>query len=682
MPPRRFKKDTSADHQRLLHLRSSPHHVSAAALAWLIDDFRKHGLPSASSRTTQYRARNEGASRITPYGQLVYPVEIGGQELWIQNEIAMFWQSCSESDALKELVLATARRCPPTAQRPWTLIAYCDEIGFAALKYDRKKLQGLYWSIAEFGMKALVHEDAWFVVTTVRSDVAKLIAGGVSHIWMYILKHCFFNRSAHNWSEAGVIIDDIIVFLSFREGFFVADVPALKDVFKNAGASGIKFCHLCPHMVLLRTRIAATVRPRTYLQLGTNLDIENWPQHTDDSIRGLLGELNDAHDRVVAGERGAKKSYDTMCQDYGFHHCAESILLDQDLKVGAVSNCMFDWMHVYLVTGLFNHEFVWLMEFLKKHGFNYDSLHNFCRRWNWPLNTGDMQQLLSSTGCRPTDKSDHLACSASQGLSLYPVLRLWLLCLPAGICDLQVASMLALCTVLDTLCHVRFGAVSPDTLQEQIVAHLAAYLFAYSDFGWLPKHHYSMHLPAQLRKFNMLLGLWVQERRHRMAKRWGKDRSNTISYEKGIMQELTLHHLSDLRGRVSFISNGLEEPRVCKDHMLEQLRNMYGPEGDSVYYWSRVAHQDGMAFRTGDIVSYREAGSYSIGKVWFHAEIRGLCVTGLEKWEQVETQDFQCTVRVSDANSQMVPTSSLVASLIWHEASGQAVVIKSPAMLA
>ena len=67
--------------------------------------------------------------------------------------------------------------------------------------------------------------------------------------------------------------------------------------------------------------------------------------------------------------------------------------------------------------------------------------------------------------------------------------------------------MLALCIVLDTLSVVKFGRVSPAQLLKAVKAHLSAYLEAYNENGWLPKHHYALHLPVQLRRFSFLIGL-------------------------------------------------------------------------------------------------------------------------------------------------------------------------------
>ena len=83
-------------------------------------------------------------------------------------------------------------------------------------------------------------------------------------------------------------------------------------------------------------------------------------------------------------------------------------------------------------------------------------------------------------------------------------------------------------------------------MQAAILEHLQAFQNAYDKIGWLPKHHMATHLPFQ--KWP-LLNCLVHERRHKLAKRWSRDRFNLASFEEGLITQLTLHHLHDLRER-------------------------------------------------------------------------------------------------------------------------------------
>ena len=105
--------------------------------------------------------------------------------------------------------------------------------------------------------------------------------------------------------------------------------------------------------------------------------------------------------------------------------------------------------------------------------------------------------------------------------------------IPRGLATLAVRSFLALCSVVDALVGLIHGQTNADILERLIHGHLRAYQNAYGALGRVPKHHYSLHLPNQLRKHGMLQSLFVHERRHKAVKRWVHDRRPTVSFERG-----------------------------------------------------------------------------------------------------------------------------------------------------
>jgi hypothetical protein len=69
---------------------------------------------------------------------------------------------------------------------------------------------------------------------------------------------------------------------------------------------------------------------------------------------------------------------------YGLNHEEHSIMLDVDLRVGLVSVMMFDFMHVFFVTGLYNFELFNLFEYLKHHQVSHSMLESFASRFKFP----------------------------------------------------------------------------------------------------------------------------------------------------------------------------------------------------------------------------------------------------------------------------------------------------------
>ena len=661
------KRKARTSDERMLEMRSSNHHITESSLAWLCDDIRRNGLPEASSRGTIYRARKAAMRKKTKNGMLVLDFDVGVEVVAVQDPVSMVITSYNESPAFKELVDYTHSHTPSSYDRPWSIIPYCDEVGFSPLKHDRRKLQGLYWSIMQFGAMVLTMEDAWFVVMAIRSDLTNQLVGSTSYLWKRILKELFFNQGG---KVASVQLGEHLVFIEM--GFFVADIPALKDVFKSSGHSGKKLCHFLANVVAhksfgIRRRDAFNV-------VSTCLDMSKFRYHTDASIRGILLDLQNASHAVSCG-RMTKTAYEKMCTEYGFSHCSENILLDDDLQIGAATQCMYDWMHIYLVGGLWNHEMVNLLVFLKVFQIVWKDLDAFVCQWTFTMNSSQCRAVFSTCGSRPSEKADHISCSASEGLSVYPVVRVFLMCLPDDRCKLQVESMMALCRVLDILQLIKTGRVTDAELAFAVLDHLRKYQAAYGTVGWLPKHLYSLLLIRQFEAFGSLVSLWTLERRHRLVKRFAAHHKNTRAYEKSLMEEVTVQHLMDLKRRPSFFKAGLVDPRSCTDTVQRTIRHEFGVCADNQ---SKQAISVYRTFDAGQVCCFKETGepSYRVGQLQFHVTINGVAMTCIEEWTILERDTFVVNLQVEN-KTLMIETHCLIAPCVFRRC-GDAVTLIVP----
>ena len=119
---------------------------------------------------------------------------------------------------------------------------------------------------------------------------------------------------------------------------------------------------------------------------------------------------------------------------------------------------------------------------------------------------------------------------------------------PRGVADPVAESFRSLCKVLEMLQFVNEGFVSPDELRRAIVSHLECYQRAYAYLSWTYKFHAALHLWLQLLRRGLLIVLFTLERRHKLIKRYvHADRRNTKSIERGLIEEVTLQHLFDMR---------------------------------------------------------------------------------------------------------------------------------------
>ena len=84
------------------------------------------------------------------------------------------------------------------------------------------------------------------------------------------------------------------------------------------------------------------------------------------------------------------------------------------------------------------------------------------------------------------------------------------------------------------------------------------------------KMHMAHHLPGMLEDFGALFSCWVQERHHRLLTKYAGPRKNTASYERGVMQNITVEQCQALEPR--WLETGLVAPyppRKATKRLLE-----------------------------------------------------------------------------------------------------------------
>jgi hypothetical protein len=168
-------------------------YVSQRGMQRLLQEVQKEGIPEAFSTRAQSRSRKALCSKMTPYGPIVDHIEVPKTKktqplvLTIQNPCAMLWTAVRDCRVFSELVNETCNN-----DEPKHIIWYTDGISPAdgLKKHDKRKATAVYWSILDFGARALSHEEVWFCVTTVRNNDLAGIEGGLSHVCRIAAKDC------------------------------------------------------------------------------------------------------------------------------------------------------------------------------------------------------------------------------------------------------------------------------------------------------------------------------------------------------------------------------------------------------------------------------------------------------------------------------------------------------------
>ncbi len=79
----------------------------------------------------------------------------------------VLWLAVATCTAFNGLLSSGKAAKPPTAENPWSLILYSDEVtpGNVLATQNLRKIQVVYFSFLELGAQALAREDSWFCVT-------------------------------------------------------------------------------------------------------------------------------------------------------------------------------------------------------------------------------------------------------------------------------------------------------------------------------------------------------------------------------------------------------------------------------------------------------------------------------------------------------------------------------------
>ena len=275
--------------------------VTHSALISVLREAAAEGLPDTISRSSLERARNDAANTWTPYGPLMQSLTLmdrRGKEmvLPIQAPLASLHYTLEHSALVAGYARAAIDVRPPTQQHPWKLILYFDEltIGQALRADNKRKIENIYWSINEFGPKALSDEKAWFESGHLRTAIVTKVDGQMTQVVMRVLK-MFFNPNGFD-ARNGVVMplpDGSTFMLFLTLGMILADYKAIVEVLMSVGAGGNLCCYQCSKVTSLPywRKLSAHRRATTDFVPITEMDKRKWGQRTDQELKNLLRYL-------------------------------------------------------------------------------------------------------------------------------------------------------------------------------------------------------------------------------------------------------------------------------------------------------------------------------------------------------------------------------------------------------
>ena len=222
------------------------------------------------------------------------------------------------------------------------LRASCVEF-FGALEVlrpmDAKELDG----------KLLSAEPSWFVLTCLRSNIVRnTIADGFAQLAKLVFMSFVqpgrdfrhgLQLSFHSGGQG---------FLCAQPSLLVSDEGAIRDCFASKGASGSLVCILCRTTV---SKASTLARSSDRVVEHTELDHRKFILHNDATLRENHRHLEASHATMT------KKQFKELQQMLGINYCPRGLVAMDTVQACGFSitdGLCYDWMHVYMVSGLFH----------------------------------------------------------------------------------------------------------------------------------------------------------------------------------------------------------------------------------------------------------------------------------------------------------------------------------------
>jgi len=578
---------------RLDDFRRKLPYASESALVAIFDAIKHHGLPAATSRASFHRAKQKLMLTNTPFGNLTTQLQLqgsqGGFELPNVNPLSMLFMAFKQGGGYSEMLAEKLRRKPPSFNEPWQLIFYTDEItpGSALSADNKRKAWAIYMSFLQLGPIALQKEEAWLCVGIHRSSEVSRAHAGISQIMASVVK-CFFQSLDIDASLGQFWLESPSgekVRLFLKVGMFLQDGAAHKLVFHCKGDAGTRCCMLCINLIAQTSKIARD----EYLSSESGFVCSHCTEEglvfaTDSDVKATLQRLAEKRNSMTKG------NFELYQRAAGFNYQPCGLLADRALSdhIQPVTQYCHDWMHCIFVGGAFNTVFWLLLCELSLSVRNlYANLDEYFNMWKFPrhLPKSWHSSIFTKKRFESNKRAEAFKCSASEGLTIYPIIALFLqsIIIPAKQCLSACKAFLALADLVDVLQAIPIVTVTPNSLQ----ACVAKFLTLCVQAGWAehmhPKFHWMIHFSQHLEKFKMLPSCFVHERKHKTAKKYMNSLHNTKSFESSVLTEVCLQELSDSFHTQTFSKPGLlENPTEAQGKVLEYLQDLLADKNSSI----------------------------------------------------------------------------------------------------
>ena len=350
---------------------------------------------------------------------------------------------------------------------------------------------------------------------------------------------------------------------------------------------------------------------------------------------------------------------------------AENALLLEPLLVDVifpVSQHHGDWMHIVCASGgVWPNAAFELVSTLEEHEVLVADIYACVRSCTPPANFNQTtihgHEVFSPENWAASKGNGSLRCYASEALSLYPVMRRFIVTVvrPQGICLVACAAFLKLCDVMDLLQAIPTGRVDEPMLEAPVVEYMTLHVLAFGTNSCHQKFHNFGHLPRWLGRHGLLINCWAHERKHRVPKRFATDVCNTYhNWESTVLQDCTNDHIAALQRRDLFRPDSFllgSHGRVSPT-MTALLSAEFGA-GVAFERGARARVATGGVVAVGDVVCVLYASAVrqmDVGRVQYLRTADGVAIALVSLWGDTGYAPPAASGvwTISDANPELV----------------------------
>lgn len=387
-----------------------------------------------------------------------------------------------------------------------------------------------------------------------------------------------------------IVCDDGPALVRVVFGSMIADEAAIKATFMFKGAAGLRPCLHCKNIVSLNSG----------LDLGAGLqsiacdDPSSFVPSDDAYVWEVFDNLQRASTTLSKGDFGKLEKASGMT----YHN--ESLLADAFLRsvIKPVSSLVYDFMHNYLVNGVFNMEAGCLLAAAKQVcGVTYKDFDKCVRAsWTWPRSQEKHKVLDAFSSAREKASSETFRASASECLMVMPIMRHIVQTVLKDKLPAESKSFLAVCDIVDAGVVAKKGLPTVN-LTTKIQAHLQAHKACYGEQYIKPKFHLGFHTAAAWSRDSHAMDTFVHERKHILLKSIAGNIKHTASFERSLLTRVLLAQMEDLRS-ASF-DDGLLGETFVEDGLCELLGSDDAVVSRSLQYRGAVVSSGDLCFLDG-----------------------------------------------------------------------------------